>query len=160
MFFLYSTIQALEELGFTYKGDILSKVHNTEEKSERHFFALYNDEKTIDFVHIHALPKDDPEAKNLILFRDKLREDPKKIEIYKTAYNQCRPYLSIKDAFKVFKFCIEKGIYKNDVYNVLTGNYTVKQLAEIAESAHHHILGEQDDWFDKISINLWRLYIF
>ena len=28
-----------------------------------------------------------------------------------------------------------------------------KQLAEIAESAHHHILGEQDDWFDKISVN-------
>ena len=30
---------------------------------------------------------------------------------------------------------------------------TAKQLAEIAESAHHHILGEQDDWFDKISVN-------
>ena len=28
-----------------------------------------------------------------------------------------------------------------------------KQLSEIAESAHHHILGEQDDWFDKVSIN-------
>jgi hypothetical protein len=28
-----------------------------------------------------------------------------------------------------------------------------KQLSDIAESAHHHILGEQDDWFDKISVN-------
>jgi uncharacterized phage infection (PIP) family protein YhgE len=28
-----------------------------------------------------------------------------------------------------------------------------KQLSEVAEAAHHHILGEQDDWFDKISIN-------
>ena len=26
------------------------------------------------------------------------------IEVYKTAYNQYRPYLSVKDAFKVFKF--------------------------------------------------------
>jgi GrpB-like predicted nucleotidyltransferase (UPF0157 family) len=76
------TMKTLEEIGFTYKGDILAKVHSTKEKSERHFFALYNDEKTVDFVHIHALPKDDPEAKNLILFRDKLREDPKKIEVY------------------------------------------------------------------------------
>ena len=28
-----------------------------------------------------------------------------------------------------------------------------KQLAEVAESAHNHILGEQDDWFDKVSVN-------
>ena len=28
-----------------------------------------------------------------------------------------------------------------------------KQLSSIAESAHNHILGEQDDWFDKISVN-------
>ena len=30
---------------------------------------------------------------------------------------------------------------------------TAKQLADVAESAHNHILGEQDDWFDKISVN-------
>ena len=28
-----------------------------------------------------------------------------------------------------------------------------KQLSDVAESAHSHILGEQDDWFDKISVN-------
>ena len=33
-------------------------------------------------MHIHALPKDDPEANNLLLFRDKLREDSEKIDIY------------------------------------------------------------------------------
>ena len=27
------------------------------------------------------------------------------IKVYKTAYNQFRPYLSIRDAFRVFKFC-------------------------------------------------------
>ena len=43
---------------------------------------------------------------------------------------------------------IGKSIYNNG--NVLE---TAKQLASIAESAHNHILGEQDDWFDKISIN-------
>lgn len=53
------------------------------------------------------------------------------IQIYKTAYNQYRPYLSIKDAFKIFKFCIEKNIFKNDVYNALSGNFTVKQIINI-----------------------------
>jgi len=53
-----------------------------------------------------------------------------KIEIYKTAYNQFRPYLSIKDLFHVFKYCIDKDIYNNDVYNVLSGNFTVKQIID------------------------------
>ena len=52
----------------------------------------------------------------------------KKIEVYKTAYNQYRPYLSLKDLFLTFKYCIEKEIYNNDIYNVLSGNYSVKQI--------------------------------
>ena len=51
-----------------------------------------------------------------------------KIEIYKTAYNQYRPYLSLGDLFQTFKHCVENNIYKNDIYNVLSGNYTVKQI--------------------------------
>jgi len=51
-----------------------------------------------------------------------------KIIVYKTAYNQYRPYLSIKDVFKLFKFCIEKNIFKNDVFNALSKNLTVKQV--------------------------------
>ena len=50
------------------------------------------------------------------------------INIYKTAFNQYRPYLSLKDAFKVFKFSIEKDFFKNDIYNALSGNYTVNQI--------------------------------
>ena len=34
------------------------------------------------------------------------------IQVYKTALNQYRPYLSLKDAFKVFKFSIEKNFLK------------------------------------------------
>jgi len=30
---------------------------------------------------------------------------------------------------------------------------TAQQLTKIAQSAHNHILGEQDDWFDKVSVN-------
>ena len=51
-----------------------------------------------------------------------------KISVYKTAMNQYRPYLSIRDAFKLFKFCIEKNFFKNDIFNALSGNYTVRQI--------------------------------
>jgi nucleoside-diphosphate-sugar epimerase len=53
-----------------------------------------------------------------------------KIKIYKTALNQYRPYLSLSDAFKVFKFCIEKNFFENDIYNVVSNNFTVKQIIE------------------------------
>ena len=52
------------------------------------------------------------------------------IAVYKTALNQYRPYLSLKDAFKVFKFTIEHDLFKNDIYNVLSENCTVKQIIE------------------------------
>mgnify|MGYP001174728454 CR=1 FL=1 len=50
------------------------------------------------------------------------------IYVYKTAINQYRPYLSIKDAFKTFKFCIENEFFNNDIYNILSGNFTVGQI--------------------------------
>ena len=45
------------------------------------------------------------------------------------------------------------GIVGKSLYNNNNIMETAKQLADIAESAHNHILGEQDDWFDKVSIN-------
>jgi len=56
-----------------------------------------------------------------------------KIYVYKTAYNQFRPYLSLKDAFKVFKFCIEKNLFDNEIYNALSGNFTVKQIVKMIQ---------------------------
>ena len=50
------------------------------------------------------------------------------ITIYKTALNQYRPYLSLRDAYKVFKFTIEKDLFKNDIYNALSENCTVNQI--------------------------------
>ena len=50
------------------------------------------------------------------------------IKVYKTALHQYRPYLSLKDAFKVFKFCIEKNFFHNDIFNILSGNFTVNQI--------------------------------
>ncbi len=50
------------------------------------------------------------------------------ITIYKTALNQYRPYLSLNDAFKVFKFSIENDFFKNDIFNALSENCTVKHI--------------------------------
>jgi len=51
-----------------------------------------------------------------------------KIHVYRTALNQYRPYLSLSDAFKVFKFCINRDFFKNDIFNALSKNYTVSQI--------------------------------
>jgi len=51
-----------------------------------------------------------------------------RIHVYKTALHQFRPYLSLVDSFEVFKFTIEKNFFQNDIFNVLTGNYTVNQI--------------------------------
>jgi nucleoside-diphosphate-sugar epimerase len=48
-----------------------------------------------------------------------------KIKIYKTALHQYRPYLSIRDSFK---FCLEKNFFENDIFNALSGNFTVNQI--------------------------------
>ena len=45
------------------------------------------------------------------------------------------------------------GIIGKSLYNNNNIMETAKQLADIAEAAHNHTLGEQDDWFDKISVN-------
>ena len=51
-----------------------------------------------------------------------------KIQVYKTALHQYRPYLSIRDSFNVFKFCLEKNFFENDIFNALSGNFTVNQI--------------------------------
>ena len=50
------------------------------------------------------------------------------ISVYKTALHQYRPYLSLKDSFKLFKFTIEKDLFNNDIYNALSENCTVNQI--------------------------------
>ena len=36
--------------------------------------------------------------------------------------------MSLSDAFKLFKFCIEKDFFENDVYNAVSNNFTVDQI--------------------------------
>ena len=52
------------------------------------------------------------------------------IQVYKTDLHQFRPYLSLSDALKSFKFCIENNFFKNDIFNILSGNFTVNQILD------------------------------
>ena len=49
------------------------------------------------------------------------------INVYKTALNQFRPYLSLNDAFKNLSSQLKK-IFKNDIYNALSENCTVMDI--------------------------------
>ena len=42
--------------------------------------------------------------------------------------NKPRPYLSLKDAFSVIKFTLEKNFFKNDIYNILSENLTLIKI--------------------------------
>ena len=50
------------------------------------------------------------------------------ITVWETAIDQFRPYLSIDDAFNCLKFIIEKKYFDNKVHNILSNNYTVRQI--------------------------------
>ena len=39
-----------------------------------------------------------------------------------------RPYLSLKDALLVIKFTLEKGFFKNNTYNILSQNLTLRNI--------------------------------
>jgi spore coat protein CotF len=45
------------------------------------------------------------------------------------------------------------GIVGKQLYNNSNIMEMAKQLSHIAEQAHTHIIGETDDWFDKVSVN-------
>lgn len=54
----------------------------------------------------------------------------KPLTVWETAYNQKRPYLHLDDACAAITFAIEKSIFSGKTYNILTGNYTVKDIVD------------------------------
>ena len=52
----------------------------------------------------------------------------KPLTVWRTAYNQQRPYLDLNDAIRCIKFIISKNLYNNEIYNVATKNISLKQL--------------------------------
>ena len=56
------------------------------------------------------------------------------ITVWKTAFNQKRPYLDIKDASNAFKHIINHDIFDGEIYNVLTLNTTVKDIVDLIQN--------------------------
>jgi len=54
----------------------------------------------------------------------------KPITVWETAYEQKRPYLNLDDAIKSLIFFIENNIFDSEIYNVLSGNHSVKEVVE------------------------------
>ena len=52
----------------------------------------------------------------------------KPLPIWKSMMNKPRPYLSLKDAFKVIKFTIENNFFNNETFNILSQHLTLKKI--------------------------------
>lgn len=53
------------------------------------------------------------------------------ITVWRTALNQKRPYLELGDAVRALSFILERDLFDNQVYNVLTDNCTVGQIVDV-----------------------------
>ena len=52
----------------------------------------------------------------------------KPLPIWKSMMNKPRPYLSLRDAFKVIKFTIENNFFNNETFNILSEHLTLKKI--------------------------------
>ena len=52
------------------------------------------------------------------------------LTVWETAYHQKRPYLDLNDAARAIIFAINKNLFKNNTYNALTNNLTVKEVSD------------------------------
>ena len=72
------------------------------------------------------------------------------LTVWKTAYNQLRPYLDLKDAIQAISIVLNNEIYNCKIYNVLTDNYTVK---DIIDEIKKHIKNLKIDYVESKIMN-------
>ena len=60
-----------------------------------------------------------------------------KIPIWGEALELFRPYLSLNDAQKTFRFIIENNFFPSDVFNILSENKTVREIINIIKSNNY-----------------------
>jgi len=61
------------------------------------------------------------------------------ITVWKTALHQKRPYLSLNDLNRSILHIIEKNLIKNKIYNLVSGNYTVKEIINSIELSFKNV---------------------
>lgn len=72
------------------------------------------------------------------------------ITVWRTAMHQKRPYLELGDGVRALRFLLERSLFDNEVYNVLTINATV---AEIIDVIRHHVPALQVELVDARIMN-------
>jgi nucleoside-diphosphate-sugar epimerase len=50
------------------------------------------------------------------------------LTVWRTALDQKRPYLDLHDAVRALKFVVERRLFDNEIYNVLSDNLTVRDI--------------------------------
>jgi nucleoside-diphosphate-sugar epimerase len=53
------------------------------------------------------------------------------ITVWRTALDQKRPYLHLQDGISAIRFILQRNLFDNQIYNVLTSNASVRQITEI-----------------------------
>ncbi len=61
------------------------------------------------------------------------------ITVWKTAYNQKRPYCDLNDAISAINFSIEHKIFDNEIYNIVTINSTVEDIVKVIKYHIPHL---------------------
>lgn len=56
------------------------------------------------------------------------------LTVWRTAYEQLRPYLDLGDAVRALQFILKRDLFDQSVYNVVTTNVTVKDIVETIKS--------------------------
>jgi nucleoside-diphosphate-sugar epimerase len=56
------------------------------------------------------------------------------LTVWRTAYDQKRPYLALDDASRAIEHIIKQDLFDGRIYNVLTWNATVRQIVETIEA--------------------------
>ena len=55
------------------------------------------------------------------------------LTVWRTALDQKRPYLDLHDAGRALKFVIQRDLFDNEIYNVLTDNLTVREIIKVIQ---------------------------
>lgn len=72
------------------------------------------------------------------------------ITVWRTAIDQKRPYLDVADAVGALRFILDRGLFDNQIYNVLTSNATVR---EIVDSIQLYVRECRIEYVDKRIMN-------
>ena len=75
-------------------------------------------------------------AVNKFCFKTILREE---VPVWNNAIDQYRPYLSLTDLKKVLFYIINNNIFDKKIYNILTKNYTVRQVLKMIKDNNFKI---------------------